>query len=1275
MRDTVHDIVRRQATPLLSTTLRLLLAALLVCCVTPLASAEEAQWIWSDDHNPQQVPHVACHFRKSISVLAPEQGQISIVADDKYELFVNGRRAGHGVASEHLQDHDVSRFLSNGRNVIAIKVTNTDGPTAGVAARVMIREHVAGWRTFPTDQTWKTSLRPLPFWNTTIYNDNRWPTATTLGQLGRGTPETSNGSDAADVADGPGQRFKVANDFAVEQLIDNEKSGSLIAIAFNEFGHLIAAREGGPLLLIYDNKNDGQLDTVREYCSQVKNCQGILALNGDVYVTADGPNGAALYHLRDEDQDGQLESVRSLIRFGDEMREHGAHGLALGPDGLIYVVAGNQATSELEFDPVSPHRDFYEGDLLRPRFEDPSGHAAGVKAPGGIVLRTDLDGLTVEAFAGGFRNPYDLTFDRHGELFVHDSDMESDRGTTWYRPTRLYHVTAGAEFGWRSGWAKWPDYFIDSLPAVLDTGRGSPTGAVCYDHFAFPTKYHGSLFMGDWSEGRILAIRPQKKGGSYTATQEVFLEGQPLNVTDLAVGPDGELYFSTGGRGTDGGLYRVKWQGEIPENVSDLGKGMSRAIRFPQLASAASRQHVARIQSSLGDDWGPQLVGVVRSTENPWYYRTRALELMQLFGPSPSADLLARLSNDKSEMVRAKAAELMGLDLSSRSIEELNKMLKDPNLTVRRRACESLLAASGTTSLKKLAPLLVSGDRAVAWAARRRLERLPPEEWRDTVLSTDQHRLFIQGSLALVIAHPEKDNGLAILDRFRSLLDEFITDKDFIDMLRLTQVTLDRCRIGSAESPELRMALGEEFPSSNPIMNRELVRALMYLQAAEPMDRYLAYLKSDAKIEEKLHLAMNLRFLNDGWNLERRIQLISFYELLKQREESASFERYVGNAETSFGKSLPLEEGLAILERGREWPDAAIGVLYQMPPELDGTIVEKLKVVDRQLREGGNNQNERLRLGILAVMARSGDPESLKYLRYVWDTEPERREVAVLGLAHEAEDNWDYLVRSLPILDGESAKEVISKLQTVDAAPDEPQPYRQLILSGLRLADQGAEQVLALLAHWTGNEVESGIPWDEQIKIWQDWFASEYPEEPSAILPVASKLSKWDFDELYAHLTSEDGAAGSPKEGAVVFEKALCSKCHRYGNRGEPLGPDLTSIGKRFMKKEVLQAILYPSHTISDQYRSKSVITTQGRTYSGIVASGVAGGVIILQSSGEKQAVRESEIDEIIANRQSAMPDRLLDSLSLVEISDLFAYLGLLPTDSVARRPTDRIPR
>jgi glucose/arabinose dehydrogenase len=87
---------------------------------------------------------------------------------------------------------------------------------------------------------------------------------------------------------------------------------------------------------------------------------------------------------------------------------------------------------------------------------------------------------------------------------------------------------------------------------------------VVYNHLAFPQRFHNSLFLGDWSEGRILNVSLREAGGTYTTKTEVFLQSRPLNVTDMAVGPDGGLYFCTGGRGTAGGIFRITWLGETP---------------------------------------------------------------------------------------------------------------------------------------------------------------------------------------------------------------------------------------------------------------------------------------------------------------------------------------------------------------------------------------------------------------------------------------------------------------------------------------------------------------------------------------------------------------------------------------------------------------------------------------------------------------------------------------------------------------------------------------
>ena len=252
------------------------------------------------------------------------------------------------------------------------------------------------------------------------------------------------------------------------------------------------------------------------------------------------------------------------------MGEHGPHAVALGPDGLLYVMIGNHSAAKTTYDSRSPHRNYYEGDLPLPKYEDANGHAVGLKAPGGTVIRTDTEGSFVELYAGGFRNAYDMAFNEQGDLFTYDSDMEWDIGLPWYRPTRINQVVAGAEFGWRSGWSPWPEYYLDSLPATIDTGRGSPTGVEVYNHYMYPPPYHDAIFVGDWSQGRILAIHAEPSGAGYEAKSEVFLTGRPLNVTDMAVGPDGWLYFSTGGRGTEGGVYRVVWSGKVvPPNINN----------------------------------------------------------------------------------------------------------------------------------------------------------------------------------------------------------------------------------------------------------------------------------------------------------------------------------------------------------------------------------------------------------------------------------------------------------------------------------------------------------------------------------------------------------------------------------------------------------------------------------------------------------------------------------------------------------------------------------
>ena len=1251
------------------------LAVLLFVTVgTAKTYGEEAEWIWSPDHDKTEVPVGSCYFRKSFSVTNPTQASLMIAADDSYELYLNGRRIARGEGARKLDDIDIGELLKRGVNTIAVRVRNQRGFTAAFAARVMVKEDGQEWSSFSTDGSWKTNLRPFPLWHTSIYNDFGWRPAQSFGPLGETAPwdlEEGVTKEQTDQA----ERFQVRREFRVERVFDgaDHDSKSLIAITFDEFGRIIASVEHGPLLLLDRDDPQGPLNKVSVYCDQVTHCQGILALNGDVFVTGDGPDGKALYRLSDTDRNGTMETVKTLVPMRGEDGEHGPHGITLGPDGLLYVVVGNLSGSDLPYELDSPYHDFYEGDLIQPRYEDPSGHAQGVRAPGGVVIRTDVDGSSIQIVAGGLRNAYDLAFNQLGDLFVHDSDLEADQGMSWYRPTSLYHVVPGGEFGWRSGWAKWPEHFVDRLPTMLETGRGSPTGAAIYSHFMFPEKYHNTLFLADWSQGRILSIRFKQQGSSYTANSEVFLEGAPLNVTDLEVGPDGGLYFVTGGRGTRGAIYRVTWKGKVPESVTDLGDGISEAIRQPQIQSAWGRQNIARVKREMGDEWDQRIESVTRSGQNPWYYRTRALDIMQLYGPPPSTSLLIDLAADESELLRAKAADLMGLHTDDATQESLIELLDDPNRMVRRKACEALLRADQSAPLESLLPMLGSDDRYEAWAARRLLERLPIDEWRTELLSTEDHRWFVQGAIALMITQPNNKNAQAILDRFLALMDDFVSDRDFVDMLRVAQVALMRSDLSTDDITVFREQLTDEFPAGNGIMNGELVRLLVHMQSDSILDRFIEFLDSDAPDIEKLHLAMHLRFIKNGWTKEQKLKLLEHFDRIQQNGQGTSYTLYVLAVTGDVASTLTANESLEVLSRGTDWPNAALGALSQLPSELTAEHQDTLKALDQELETKQGEVFARLRAGIIAVLAENGDDDSMTFLRQRWRQFPNRRAMIAMGLAQRPEGkNWPYLVRSIPILGRVSGKDVLESLQTVQQRPQDPEHLRQVILCGLRLGGDGGSVAAQLLAFWTGEEVaEHGQSWQQDLGNWQKWFSTNHPELPSPELPQESTTARWKFAETLEFLTSSDGGSGNARRGAQAFEKAQCSKCHRVGNQGETTGPDLTSLSKRFSTGEILESTLFPSHVISPQYASKTVLTTDGLSYSGMLSPESNGQRFLLRSDGQKVTLPVDDIDEILPNKNSSMPAGLIDKLTLREISDLFAFLMGKSHPTVARRVTD----
>jgi putative heme-binding domain-containing protein len=148
------------------------------------------------------------------------------------------------------------------------------------------------------------------------------------------------------------------------------------------------------------------------------------------------------------------------------------------------------------------------------------------------------------------------------------------------------------------------------------------------------------------------------------------------------------------------------------------------------------------------------------------------------------------------------------------------------------------------------------------------------------------------------------------------------------------------------------------------------------------------------------------------------------------------------------------------------------------------------------------------------------------------------------------------------------------------------------------------------------------------------------------------------------------------EDGKKAFAKAQCAACHRFQGDGTTIGPDLTAVSRRFTRQEVLEATLYPSHVISDQYASKKVRTLDGDVYVGIVTTNGDGSLTIRKSDRSEVTVAAEEIDEVASSKVSLMPTGLLEDLSGAEIRDMLTYLGYLPTvQEIAKEPAQATKR
>lgn len=367
-----------------------------------------------------------------------------------------------------------------------------------------------------------------------------------------------------------GEQLNLQPGFKAELLYSPSEAGkgSWVSLNKDDQGRLIASDQYGGLYRITpppigDPSAKIQVDSLK---IPLGHAHGLLWAYNSLYLVVNAREGegveehsSGLYRVFDSNGDGELDDFQHLKSF-DGHGEHGPHAVLPSPDNqFLYVVGGNHTELPEGYTSRIPS---WDTDNLMPTIPDPRGHAIHRPPPGTWIAKTDSVGSFWELVSVGYRNPFDIAFNEHGELLTFDSDMEWDLGMPWYRPVRVCHVTSGSEYGWRKGSGKWPEYYPDNLPPIANIGQGSPTGVIIGTGATFPAKFQHGLFVFDWSFGTMYFVNLVEDGSSYKGEVEEFLSGVPLPLTDGIIGDDGAMYFATGGRRLASGLYRITYTGE-----------------------------------------------------------------------------------------------------------------------------------------------------------------------------------------------------------------------------------------------------------------------------------------------------------------------------------------------------------------------------------------------------------------------------------------------------------------------------------------------------------------------------------------------------------------------------------------------------------------------------------------------------------------------------------------------------------------------------------------
>jgi quinoprotein glucose dehydrogenase len=1010
-------------------------------------------------------------------------------------------------------------------------------------------------------------------------------------------------------------------------------------------------QESDRVRLLEDRDGDGRADHVSTFADGFRDALdgpgiGLIHGPGGIYYT----NIPHLWLLRDGDRDGVSEERVSLQEgFGTRISfsGHDMHGLAWGPDGRLYWSVGDRGY----------HLVTKEGRTF--------------SAPGrGAVFRCEPDGSGLEVFHAGLRNPQELAFDRHGNLFTCDNDADAwDDG-------RLVQVLEGGDSGWDAGhqnlmnfaavlrlrtpallderdqktrpispWLaeglcrpRFPGQPTWILPPVENVSWG-PSGLVYnYGGTTFPERYADSFFVCNFGGAKgdleAFAVDPQGAGFRMRHWTKSWMIG--LGNTDAEFGPDGRLYVScfnnNGWYKQDlGNIYAMDWperrsdpvvldtrrllttpwDGFSPERLGQLlGHADLRVRQRAQFALVALRSHGAPWLLEAAQP-GPD---PIRRLHGVWGLG----QLLRVHRDLTARDhLISLLGHDADAEVRNQAARMLGDASLPEAGPALADALGDASPRVRYHAAVGVGRCGHREAREALVRLLDANadeDPVLRHGAVVGLSYLSGQGDADAAWLTKRAREAgppVRRGVVLALRRLHSPRLAAFLDDpDRSIADEAaraIHDLPVPDALPALATRLGRDRDGGIPA--------ERDHPAGWLMELRLVNANWRLGDSASAERLLAYAANPSLPG---FLRTDALAALESWADPGPVDPVTGRHLPLDAASRADVSALVRARLPALGSGLQ-GELLAAFGRlasrvGYRIPDA---VLETWARDSASGVPARLQAL-RELRQ--RNAPAVSALFSELVSDPADDVRGLA-ARLLAETDPARGVAVVLGMA-----------ASERLRDRQQAIEILG---TIDS-----DPARAALGERLDAAVRG--------------EADAGSLF-ELLEA-----AAKHPALAGKLAAYTQSLDP--ADPLAPFRECLEG--GDPRRGADHFANhaaAQCNKCHIVGTSGGIAGPNLSDIGKRHDTRYLLEALVNPSAVVVPGYGLTMITRKDGTSVAGSLVRETADELVVrIGETGTEETVPLAAV----ASRTppvSAMPP-MGYLLPKREIRDLVAYLATLKT-------------